>query len=410
MTPFEQIKLHVSKAADVLSLSESEKTRLLLPYAEHEAELTVETEFGKENFLSYRVQFNNARGPYKGGIRFHHEANRDEVSALAMAMAVKCAVVDIPLGGGKGGVVIDPKKYSEEDLEKVARAYTRAMGPYLGVDKDIPAPDVYTNAKIMAVILDEFEKIVGHSEPGMITGKPLELGGSVGRNTATAQGGLYVLEEYYQSQKDSLVGKRVAIQGFGNAGAVIASLLQDGGAIVVAVSDSKGTIHNQAGLHIEALKQVKHEHGHVTALTNGEKLSPEAIYEIEADIFIPAALDNSVTLYNQAMIKASIILELANNPVTPEADKALFERGVLVIPDVLANAGGVTVSYFEWVQNRQQFYWNESEVNDRLKTIMTKAFKEVQMEASAKGSTLRESAYILGIERIVTAMRLRGHV
>lgn len=410
MTPFEQIKSHIVSAADSLNLTESEKENLLQPYRTHDFSLEVETVNGLETFPAYRVQFNNARGPYKGGIRFHHEADIDEVSALAAAMAVKCAVVDIPFGGAKGGVVINPKDYTEEDLEKVSRAYARTLVDYIGVDKDIPAPDVYTNAKIMACMLDEYEKVTGRSEPGMITGKPIALGGSKGRSTATAQGGAYVLYELLKEKKLELEGLRVAIQGFGNAGAVIAGILSEAGMKIVAVSDSKGTLYNPDGLHVEMLKQVKYEHGTVTASTVGEKLETNGVLEVDCDVLVPAALDNSITKENVSKIKAQIILELANNPVTPEADKSLFDRGVVVIPDVLANAGGVTVSYFEWVQNRQQYYWSEVEVNEKLQTVMTESFKEIYSETLPRNISLRESAYMVAIERIVNAMRLRGHV
>ena len=424
MSPFEQIQSHIEKAAQALSLTDAEIEKLLTPYAVHKTKLNVETKKGKEIFEAYRVQFNNARGPYKGGIRFHHEANEDEVKALALAMAVKCAVVDIPLGGGKGGVVINPKEYDDDDIEKVARAYTRAMAPHIGVDQDIPAPDVYTNAQIMSWMLDEYEKITGKSEPGMITGKPIELGGSLGRNSATAQGGVYVLEEHVSNANIDRTSLRVAIQGFGNAGATMAKLLHDLGYRVVAVSDSKGTLYNPNGIDPIAVEKAKDERKAVTGLycvgtvcdmeamqrDGAEVMSAEAVLEVDCDVLIPAALDNAIRADNVGNVKATIIVELANNPITPEADATLFERGVTVIPDVLANAGGVTVSYFEWVQNRQQYYWSEQEVMVKLKEIMMRAFEPIALDASEKRISLREASYTLAVERIITAMRLRGHV
>lgn len=409
MTPFQQIQSHITKAAQTLLLSEDEQKTLATPYHVHETQLEVTTADGEESFPAYRVQFNNARGPYKGGIRFHHEADLDEVSALASAMAIKCAVVDIPLGGGKGGVVINPKNYSAVDLEKVSRAYARSLAPHLGVDNDIPAPDVYTNSQTMAWMLDEYEKTTGRSEPGMITGKPIALGGSVGRDTATARGGVYVLQAHYKRHNLKLAGATVAVQGFGNAGAIAAQLLAEEGAVVVAVSDSTATVYDPAGLNVEMLQQVKHEYGSLSYAKQGEVHDVDHVLTVAADILIPAALDNAITEENAASIKASIVLELANNPVTPEADTQLYDKGVIVIPDVLANAGGVTVSYFEWVQNRQQFYWDEMTVFTRLEKIMHDAYAAVSEEADA-GMSLRKAAYLVAVERVVTAMRLRGHV
>ncbi len=410
MSPFGQVKSHIEFAAEQLQLTPAEVQALITPYQIHRKELFIDTQDGPASFSAYRVQFNNARGPYKGGIRFHHKADEDEVSALAAAMAIKCAVVDIPLGGAKGGVVINPIEHNEVMLERVARAYAREFSDNLGVDIDIPAPDMYTNPKLMSVMLDEYEKTVGHSEPGMITGKPLEIGGSKGRMAATAQGGLYVLLEYLKFTKQDVSQLSVAIQGFGNAGSVIADLLYEAGAKIVAVSDSKGAIYDSNGLQPEMIKQVKQEHGSVTAATFGEKLSTEAVLEVECDILIPAALDNSITKDNVQNVKAKVILELANNPITPEADQGLESRGAMVIPDVLANAGGVTVSYFEWVQNRQQYYWSEEEVAARLQQVMIRAFTDIYNEASHRNISLRRSAYMLGVERVIQAMRLKGHV
>lgn len=410
MTAFEQIKAHIAGATSNLGMTETEVKILLDPYHVHQTVLNVETSQGTKNFPAYRVQSNNARGPYKGGIRFHPEADVEEVKALASAMAVKCAVVDVPLGGGKGGVLINPKEYTESDLEQVARAYVRAFVDEIGPNKDIPAPDMYTNPKIMAVMLDEYENLVGRSEPGAFTGKPIVVGGSLGRDTATAQGGFYVLLELLNFKRLRPKRLTAAIQGFGNAGSVMAKLLHDAGIKVVAVSDSMGTVYDSNGLHVELLQQAKREHGTVSALQVGDKLDPDEVLKLDVDILIPAALDNVITSDNVEDIKASIILELANNPVTPEADSILFKKGVTIIPDVLANAGGVTVSYFEWVQNRQQYYWSEDMVFERLEETMVKAFRKINLDASPDGMSLRESAYALGVGKIVEAMRMRGHM
>ncbi len=413
MNPFAQIKHHFRKPAQYLSLTEAELEALLTPQAIREEKIRILRDTGKEEELpAYRVQFNNARGPFKGGIRFHAKADRDEVSALAAAMAIKCAVVGIPFGGAKGGVTFDPKEYSDSEIERVARSYVQAFHPYLGVDIDIPAPDVYTNAQVMAWMLDEYEQIIGESSPGFITGKPLALGGSQGRDIATALGAVYVLEAYYASHNDDLVGKTVAIQGFGNAGAEIATLLHARGARIVAVSDSGGTISCEDGLDLDLLRQAKEHHLSVTAakIQNTHTLEDSGVVlEQVCDVLIPAALDNVVTSHNVSNIAAKLILEVANNPIAPEADKILFERGVTVLPDVLVNAGGVTVSYFEWVQNRQQYYWTHEDVERQLKTVITAAFLSVKACGDSSLS-FREKAYILGISRLHEAMKLRGRL
>lgn len=411
MSPYEQILSHIEKAISALGISQSEAERLMTPDAVHMKDLHVITKKGEETFSSFRVQFNNARGPYKGGIRFHPKADEDEVKALAAAMAVKCAVVDIPLGGAKGGVAFDPKQYSKGDIEKIARAYARAMADHLGVDKDIPAPDVYTTPEIMAVMLDEYEKVKGKSEPGMITGKPLALGGSKGRGEATAQGGVFILEEYVKEIGRVPSEMRVAVQGFGNAGATVAFLLYALGYKIVALSDSAGTIVSEKGLDPHVVELAKKEKGSVintTADNNARMLGAEDILSIDCDILIPAALDNQIRKDNVLTICADIILELANNPTTPEADDILFKKGTTVIPDVLANAGGVTVSYFEWVQNRMQYYWTEEEVQTKLKEKITVAYKGVLLLSKNEAISQREAAYRLALARIHDAMKLRG--
>ncbi len=410
MNPFQQIQAHLKGAAAALNLTDAAYTALTTPQATHEHELRVLLKRGEVCLPAYRIQFNDARGPFKGGIRFHEAANLEEVTALAAAMAIKCAVVNIPLGGAKGGVTFNPKEFSRDEVLLIARAYARTFAPYLGVDRDIPAPDVSTDAGVMASMLDEYEKTVGHHEPGMITGKPLELGGSQGRATATAEGGVMVLQAYVHAMGKEMAGMRVAVQGFGNAGSVVARLLHEVGCTIVAVSDSQGTLYAPQGINPRLVEAAKQQSGTVLAAAGEdcEAMSPDAIFSISSDILIPAALDNAVTESIAHTVRASLILELANNPVTPEADQVLKDRGVVVIPDVLANAGGVTVSYFEWVQNRQQYYWTESEVRRSLHTQMLAAFEDVSARAVQSGVSLREAAYLLGVERIVEAMRLRG--
>ncbi|MFA5318597.1 MAG: Glu/Leu/Phe/Val dehydrogenase [Patescibacteria group bacterium] len=418
-TPFENFLVNLDKASQILGLSKEEASALHEPNKIIEKKISISMDSGEQKeFNAYRVQFNNARGPYKGGIRFHPEADIEEVKALAAGMAIKTAVVNIPLGGSKGGVECNPKDMSEGELEGIARAWARAMADDIGVDKDIPAPDVYTNPQIMAYMVDEYEKIKGHSELGVITGKPLELGGSQGRGSATARGGVYVLEELVNklsAQGGPALGwgrnrteLRVAIQGYGNAGYHAASILYGLGYKIVAVSDSRGGIYDANGLNPEEVQKVKQERGSVVNMPGIQQISNEELIICDCDVLIPSALDNQIKEDNASDIKAKIILELANGPTAPEADKILIEKNVIIIPDVLANAGGVTVSYFEWVQNRTRFYWTEGEVLERLKPIMVKAFNDVWQMSREKGISLRDAAFILAIERIVKAMRFRG--
>ena len=408
-TPFENFLANIDKATKVLDLSPNEAEILRRPNKIIEKKISVQMDSGEiKEFNAYRVQFNNARGPYKGGIRFHEEANIDEVKALAAGMAVKTAVVDIPMGGSKGGVQVNPKELSAKEIELVARAWVRAMADDIGVNKDIPAPDVYTTPQIMAYMLDEYEKIKGRSEPGVITGKPLELGGSQGRGTATAQGGVYVLEELINKLGRNRTELRVAVQGYGNAGYHVARILYGLGYKIVAISDSKGGIYNADGINPEEAQKVKQEQGSVTAMNNIQQLTNEELIACDCDVLLPSALDNQIREDNANDIKAQIIVELANGPTTPEADKILAGKNVIIIPDVLANAGGVTVSYFEWVQNRTQLYWSEEQVIERLKPIMVKSFDEVWNFSREKGITLRDAAFIKAIERIIKAMRLRN--
>lgn len=411
--PFQNYLDNLQRAGAALGLASSDLDKLANPHNIIETNLKIDTENGPEIFPAYRVQWNNARGPFKGGIRFHPAADLDEVKALAALMSVKCAVVGIPLGGGKGGVTIDPKKYSGKVVEKVARAWARAMQPHIGALKDIPAPDVYTNAQTMAYILDEYETIIGHAEPGVITGKPLELGGSVGRDTATAQGGIYVLEKLIAEAGRDSEEKKVAIQGFGNAGATAATILSRmPGYKIVAVSDSSAGVYDANGLNIEDLTMYKDSGKSFKdfAKEGVRVISNAELLETECDILIPAALDNQITKENAGNIKAGIILELANGPTTPEADEILAQNNKVLVPDVLANAGGVTVSYFEWVQNRCGDRWTEEYVRERLKGVMVESYGKVKDLALLKHIDLRLAAFSLGVQRIVEAMRLRGRL
>jgi len=375
--------------------------------------LNIDDEEGNHYDLpAYRIQFNNARGPFKGGVRFHPAASYDEVTALAAIMAIKCAVVDIPFGGAKGGVEVDIKSMTPKTSEAIARAYARAFADVIGVDIDIPAPDVYTNSATMAFMLDEYEKVVQRSEPGVVTGKPLPLGGSLGRDTATATGAVLVLKEFCQLHNIDLSELKVAVQGYGNAGGVVAGILHSLGAKIVAVSDSAATVYSEAGLDPIKLDEHKLKSSFMDFQTDGNVavvLGGDKVLSVEVDVLIPAALDNVVRIDNVDDVKAKIILELANNPVTPEAEDSLLKRSVTVLPDVLVNAGGVVVSYFEWVQNRQQLYWEKDEIETKLQQIMIKAFHAVHEHRNGVGS-YRMAAYRLGLKRISEAMKLRGRL
>ncbi len=410
--PFEHYRKNVEKVAPSLGLSKEEIKILTTP----ERVLTKKIKIRGRTLPAYRVQFNSARGPYKGGIRFHPGADLDEVKALAAAMAVKCAVVDLPLGGGKGGVSFDPKKYNQSDIEKISRQWVRAFAKFLGKDKDIPAPDVYTNPQIMAYMMDEFEKIVGRREPGSFTGKPLALGGSQGREEATGQGGVYVLEVIRKKLNKEPKDLRVAIQGFGNVGSHAARLLRPMGYKIVAATDSQGGIYDSNGLDPAKLSEFKrtgkslHDFYSTQPLSGAKVINNEEILTCECDVLIPAALDNQLRADNADKIKAKIILELANIPTTPEADLIFEKKGITVVPDVLANAGGVVVSYLEWVQNGMNFYWEKDEVVSKLKKIIEQACEEVWRTAGEKKMPLRQAAFVLGLERIVRALRARGRV
>jgi glutamate dehydrogenase/leucine dehydrogenase len=359
-------------------------------------------------FDGYRVQHSSARGPCKGGIRYHPDVTFDEVKALAAWMTWKCAIVNLPFGGAKGGIVCDPRKLSKDELERLTRRYAYEISPIIGPDKDIPAPDVYTDSQVMAWIMDTYSMTHGSSAPGVVTGKPLFLGGSFGRNEATARGCLFVIRSACEVTGIKLNRATVAIQGFGNAGSIAAELIAAGGSTIIAVSDSRGGILNRAGLNVPELLAYKAKTGSVVGFPNSDPISSEAVLELQCDILVPAALENQITLENVDHIQARIIAEAANGPTTPDADVILHQRGVLVIPDILANAGGVTVSYFEWVQDLQELFWDEDDVNRRLERVMVKAFTDVHASTKKYNVDMRTGAYIVGIERVANAMRTRG--
>jgi glutamate dehydrogenase/leucine dehydrogenase len=359
-------------------------------------------------FEGFRIQHNNARGPYKGGIRYHQGVNIDEVKALSLWMTIKCAVVNIPFGGAKGGIMVDPKTLSEHELEHLTRGYIDKIFEFIGPKKDVPAPDVNTNAKIMAWVMDEYSKILREHSPAVVTGKPLENEGSLGRDTATAAGGKFVLMEYLNSHKLIAKNMTAIVQGFGNAGYNIAKLLHEEGITIVGISDSRGAIYSSVGIDpIQAMAHKK-KTGSVKNMNGTKNVENNSLLTLKTDILVPAALENAITSDIAKEIKAKVILELANGPTTPEADKLLAKREIDVIPDVLANAGGVTVSYFEWVQNLSRYYWSLEKVESRLREIMTQAFGDIYNFTLVKKCTLREAAFALAIDRVGKATRNRG--
>jgi glutamate dehydrogenase (NAD(P)+) len=410
--PFENSRKQLAKCAAILGLDESVHEMLRHPMRELRVTLPVRMDDGSiKVFEGFRIQYNDARGPTKGGIRFHPEENIDTVRALAAWMTWKCAVVDIPLGGGKGGVICNPKEMSDGELERLSRKYISSIAQIIGPRKDVPAPDVYTNPKIMAWMVDEFSKISSFNQPGVVTGKPLTMGGSLGRGDATARGGLYTIREAAKVLGIELKDAKIAIQGYGNAGYYAAKLAKElFGCKIVAVSDSRGGVMNMDGIDPEVVNQHKAKTGSVTGLPNTTPISNEAILELDVDVLIPAALENVITEKNAHKVNAKIVAELANGPTTPAADEILFQRGIHVIPDFLCNAGGVTVSYFEMVQNFYMYYWSEIRVHTRLDRKMTEAYKAVYAASQKYNIDMRTAAYVVAIERVVTAMKDRGWI
>ncbi|WP_420855381.1 Glu/Leu/Phe/Val family dehydrogenase [Virgibacillus indicus] len=360
-------------------------------------------------FTGYRAQHNDAVGPTKGGVRFHPGVTEKEVKALSIWMSLKAGIVDLPYGGGKGGIICDPREMSFRELEGLSRGYVRAISQIVGPTKDIPAPDVFTNSQIMAWMMDEYSRIDEFNSPGFITGKPIVLGGSHGRESATAKGVTIVLNEAAKKKGLNVKGARVVVQGFGNAGSFLSKFLHDAGAKVVGISDAYGALHDPDGLDIDYLLDRRDSFGTVTKLFNNT-ISNKELLELDCDIIVPAAVENQITEENAHNIKASIVVEAANGPTTMEATKILTERGVLLVPDVLASAGGVTVSYFEWVQNNQGYYWSEEEIDKKLHEIMIKSFNSIYNTAETRRIDMRLAAYMVGVRKMAEASRFRGWV
>jgi len=396
-------------AADKIELDKN--TREMIKYPERMLTVTVPVRMDDgriHRFEGYRVQHSSVRGPAKGGIRYHPQVTLDEVKALATWMTWKCAVVNIPFGGAKGGVTCDPKRMSAGELERMTRRYTSAILPIIGPEQDIPAPDVYTNAQTMAWIMDTYSMTKGYAIPGVVTGKPISLGGSLGRNEATGRGVFYTIECACEHLHMPLQGATVAVQGFGNAGSIAAQLLHDAGAKIVAVSDSTGGVFNRNGLNIPELIHMKTLCGHVDGFPESEPIQAHELLALECDILVPAALENMIHAENAPAIRARIVAEAANGPVTPAADRIFESKGIFVIPDILCNAGGVTVSYFEWVQDEQHLFWEAQDIYKRLDRVMKTAFRDVLKIHLGRNVPMRIAANMLGIGRVAEAVKIRG--
>jgi len=412
LNPFEISQRQLDNAAEKLNLDPQIHAVLRDPMRTLEVHFPVRMDDGLvKTFTGFRVQYNDARGPTKGGLRFHPDETIDTVKALAAWMTWKCAVVDIPYGGGKGGVICNPKELSTTELERIARGYVRALGRFIGPEKDIPAPDVYTTPQIMAWMMDEYSVITGHNTPGVITGKPIPLGGSLGRGDATARGTVYCVIEAARELGIDLKGATVAVQGYGNAGYFTATLMEElAGSKIVAITDSRGGVYDSNGLNPDAVSEHKRSTGSVSGFSGGKAITNDEILELEVDVLIPAAIENVITDANAGTVKARIIAEAANGPTTPEADEILYKNGTYLIPDFLCNAGGVTVSYFEWVQNVSGFYWSIEEVHKRLKEKMITAFHQVHDMARKQNVDNRIGAYMVSVQRVAEVMQLRGWV
>jgi len=411
LNPFEIVQKQIKTACDKLGLENSYYEVLKEPEKVLTVSIPVKMDDGSvKTFIGYRSQHSTILGPAKGGVRFHPDVTMDEVKALSAWMTFKCAVIGLPYGGGKGGIRVNPKELSKGELERLSRGYFAAISPIIGPEKDIPAPDVYTNAQVMAWFMDEFSKLRGYYCPGVVTGKPIVIGGSLGRNEATARGAMFAIREAAKKIGLDLTKATVAIQGFGNAGSIAARLLNELGCKIVAVNDSRGGAYNPNGLDPKAVLDYKTKNGTVKGFPGSKDITSDELLTLDVDILVPAALENVITSKNAGDIKAKIIGEAANGPTTPEADEILYKKGILVIPDILCNAGGVTVSYFEWVQNLMNFYWTEEEVNQRLEHLMVKAFNEVYSLHKEYSVNMREAAYMVAIKRIAEALKVRGRV
>lgn len=417
--PFENAMQQLQNAADVVEIGDGVLELLQKPQRIHEIAIPVKMDNGKlKTFRGYRVQYNNARGPYKGGIRFHPAVDIDEIKALSFWMAIKCAVVGLPYGGAKGGVEVNPKELSKRELQELSRGYVRGLYLEIGPSIDIPAPDVYTNEQVMGWMMDQYSLLKGYTSPGSFTGKPVEIGGITARATATARGGFTLLERIIEQSNKKPQETRIAIQGFGNAGYVFAQLAYDAGYKIVGVSDSRGAIVSKNGKCINPYKllELKQEKGKIYCdksvcdSTEYKEATNEELLVIDCDVLVPAAIENQITGENAADVKAKTIIELANGPTTPEADEILYKNNVVVVPDVLANAGGVTASYFEWSQNMQNTSWSESETNRKLAEIMIESYDGVYDVAKKYDIDYRKASFVLAIERITQAMEGRGWV
>ena len=410
--PYTNMLSVLQAAAETMGLEEKDYITLKYPERELKVSIPVLMDSGEvQVFEGYRVQHNTARGPAKGGIRYHHDVNMDEVKALAAWMSFKCAVVGIPYGGGKGGIIVDPKKLSSAELERLTKKFAQRIAPIIGPMKDVPAPDVNTNGQIMAWILDAYENITGDRAPAVITGKPLALGGSLGRAEATGRGIAILTRRMLEYYGAPATGLKVAIQGFGNVGGIAAKMLYEAGFTIVAVSNYYGGLYNENGLPIPELLALaeKDPQNFATYSTNGiQNIGSAEVLTVPCDILIPAALENQITAEVARNVKAKYILEGANGPTTVEADSILEEKGIACLPDILSNAGGVTVSYFEWVQNLHGYYWTEKDVNNRLEEVMDRAFDGIMQTAEKYKCSLRNAAYIVAVGRIVEAQKLRG--
>ncbi|MGS1094489.1 Glu/Leu/Phe/Val family dehydrogenase [Aquamicrobium terrae] len=410
-SPLDSALIRLDEAARHLNVDADVIEKLKYPRETTKVRLMIRMDDGsRKSFLAWRCRYDDTRGPTKGGIRFHPDATAEEVEMLAFWMTFKCAVMNLPYGGGKGAVQVDPRQLSKAELERLSRSYIQAFSRIIGPDRDIPAPDVYTNSMIMGWMADEYSQIVGEGSPAVITGKPLALGGSVGRGDATARGGYYLVR--HLAKELGLSGKlRIAIQGFGNAGQHIASLLAGDGHSIVAVSDSGGAVYAPDGLDLDTLVATKNNNQSVvhTAGQNGHQaIAADELVGVDCDVLVPAALENMIHKHNAHTVKARLVLELANGPVTPEADEILAERNVVVLPDILANAGGVTVSYFEWVQNKQGYYWELGEIHTKLRSIMEREGRAIWELSVSRGVTPRTAAYVHALSRLAEAIEAHG--
>ncbi len=410
INPFEVALKQLDEAAKIIKLDKGLHQVLAHPKRVLTVSLPVKMDSGEVRvFTGFRSQHNDARGPYKGGIRYHPQVTIDEVKALSMWMTWKCAVADIPYGGGKGGIICNPKEMSNGELERMTRRYAYAIADIIGPHTDIPAPDVYTGGKEMAWIMDTYSALKGNFvQPEVITGKPIAIGGSLGRNEATGRGLAFTVREAAKKLKINMKSATVAVQGFGNAGQFAAQLVEEQGATIIAASDSRGGIYSKGGMQVATLRKHKEKTGSVVGFSGAKSISNEELLETECTILIPAALENQITGKNVSKVKAKLVAEAANGPTTPEADDVLFKNKIMVIPDILANGGGVTVSYFEWLQNLRRDYWTETEVNERLDKNITKSFLDTYVTSEKYGVNMRKASTVLAVNRVVEAIQLRG--